>query len=447
MGRRATGNLYRSRGAWFVSLSLRKRIHFRLESCRTETEAELRRQVLAGIAAKLKRAKKLDTAEVICRRAAEADDATVVEIVKLVDGLASGSERAVVPSLPTRLSSSTLTFKEFGERWTSNELAGRFRRRVKVIDHSENIRKLMKHVYGVEFGETSIGEVPLDQFTLDHADHVLAQPKLPEGSVRAVAQCIHRVLSLAVYPARLISSSPLPRGWLPAPNPERARTFLFPDEDAALLRNESVALVRRLFLGVLAREGPRKTTIVRLQWSDLTFGSGMSGYAEVARTKNGKPITWSLDPGTTEALWRWKKSCPSERWVFPAEALPRSRRRNHGEPMAVGNIARVLREGLEGAGVSRASLFEQSETRTRLRAHDLRATFVTLALANGKSEDWVRTRTGHSSSQMIARYRRDAETVKELGLGWLRPLHEAIPELADEADADRASGRPEKKKA
>ena len=37
-------------------------------------------------------------------------------------------------------------------------------------------------------------------------------------------------------------------------------------------------------------------------------------------------------------------------------------------------------------------------------------------------------RTGHSSSVMLVRYRRDAKTAQELGLGWLLPLHEVIPE-------------------
>jgi integrase len=84
---------------------------------------------------------------------------------------------------------------------------------------------------------------------------------------------------------------------------------------------------------------------------------------------------------------------------------------------------------LRGAGVTRSALYDRNENRTRLRAHDLRATFVTLALAAGRSEDWVVTRTGHGSSQMIALYRRQAKTAAELKLGWLKPLHEVIPEL------------------
>lgn len=99
--------------------------------------------------------------------------------------------------------------------------------------------------------------------------------------------------------------------------------------------------------------------------------------------------------------------------------------------MAIGSIATHLRTALAEANVERREqLFQHDAFRLRLRAHDLRATFITVALAQGYSEDWIRIRTGHRTSQMIARYRLEAKTAQELELGWLHPLHEAIPELA-----------------
>src|SRR5690606_9487912 len=77
----------------------------------------------------------------------------------------------------------------------------------------------------------------------------------------------------------------------------------------------------------------------------------------------------------------------------------------------------------------RPVLFQRTAKRAPLRAHDLRATFVTLALASGKTETWVCDRTGHRSSNMLNKYRRAARTAEELGLGWLKPMHEVIPEL------------------
>jgi hypothetical protein len=40
----------------------------------------------------------------------------------------------------------------------------------------------------------------------------------------------------------------------------------------------------------------------------------------------------------------------------------------------------------------------------------LRATFITVALANNRTETWVMDRTGHESSAMLARHRRAARS-------------------------------------
>jgi hypothetical protein len=72
--------------------------------------------------------------------------------------------------------------------------------------------------------------------------------------------------------------------------------------------------------------------------------------------------------------------------------------------------------------------------------HDLRGTFVTLSLANGKTETWVADRTGHSSSVMINRYRRAARTAAELGSGELKPLHLAVVGLPQDGQAGPKGG-------
>jgi len=110
---------------------------------------------------------------------------------------------------------------------------------------------------------------------------------------------------------------------------------------------------------------------------------------------------------------------------------------------AGGQTAWRFRAALRTAGIDRPELFERSDVRQPIRLHDLRATFVTLSLANGKSETWVADRTGHKSSVMINRYRRVARQVAELSLGALLPLDEAIPELraASANDVGRDVGR------
>jgi integrase len=176
-------------------------------------------------------------------------------------------------------------------------------------------------------------------------------------------------------------------------------------------------------------EGARKENSVTLEWSDLVFEPNGEAMVCLDITKNGRGGSWVLDPATAEALRRWRTICPSKKFVFPASALPQHKPTDDW-PMYVDHLAEQLRDGLEQAGVSREKLFQRGPNRIRLRAHDLRATFVTLALATGRTEDWVATRTGHGSSQMIALYRRQAKTAAELKLGWLKPLHEVVPELA-----------------
>ena len=94
------------------------------------------------------------------------------------------------------------------------------------------------------------------------------------------------------------------------------------------------------------------------------------------------------------------------------------------------DLAFLLREGITLAGVTRPELTVPKPGRLLLRVHDLRGSFVTLALATGRTEAWVTDRTGHRSSQMIYLYKRASRTAAELGLGWFAPLDEAIPELA-----------------
>ena len=93
-------------------------------------------------------------------------------------------------------------------------------------------------------------------------------------------------------------------------------------------------------------------------------------------------------------------------------------------------MAEALRRALKTAGVTRTELFESTGTRMRLRAHDLRATFITLALPSGKSEAWISDRTGHQSSQMIRRYQRVARTHQEAQLGSVTKMVVMVPELA-----------------
>jgi hypothetical protein len=52
-------------------------------------------------------------------------------------------------------------------------------------------------------------------------------------------------------------------------------------------------------------------------------------------------------------------------------------------------------------------------------------------VARGKTHTWIKRRTQHGSDAMISRYDHAAGMLRELQMGTLVPLHEAIPELAE----------------
>ena len=324
--------------------------------------------------------------------------------------------------------------------WVSGKLATLYPDRVKAVRHPKtNRERLNNHVLDVVFQGRRTRDVPLHEFTQDHAEHILRVPTLPAGSRRHVAVVINRLLNLAVTPARIIPRSPLPTRWLPIPNPLKARGHLYPAEVDALMSYADAPLVKRLYIGVAVREGPRKGNLVNLEWANLDLAENR-GTVTFDETKTGEAIAWKLDAGTAEALRRWKTICPSKVWVFPELAVPTGRKQERrDQPMYVTNLSRLLRDWLLKCGVDRPQLHTPTEKRLALRAHDLRATFVTVALAVGKTDSWVMDRTGHKSYQMLSRYKRSARMAVEMGIEWFAPLHEIIPELAALGDAGSAT--------
>lgn len=291
------------------------------------------------------------------------------------------------------------TVREFGERWTDGRLAAEFPDHVKRKASSGDDAKILKRYIYPEIGTT-----PLRVVQLAEAERVMARvpATLSPARRRHVAQVLAKLLKYAVYPAKVITTYPLPPGFLPKLGGGKAKQYLYPDEDRALLGCRYVPLVERILFGTLAREGFRLSEALALEWSDLDLGRGL---VRLDANKTKDPRSWKLDDGVRRVLDTWFgwKSRPIGR---PFESVGSMR-------------AHRFREHLEYAGVDRPELHARTDARRPICVHDLRATFVTLSLANGKTETWVQDRTGHRSTLMIARYRRSARTVSELDLGSL----------------------------
>ncbi len=307
----------------------------------------------------------------------------------------------------------TPTFEQVAKLWTSGKLAKQYPDHVAQKDSGQDESHL-------KVLNQTIGKIEIGAFTLDDADRAMA--KLPESARspstrRHYAQVIRRVLQLAVYPLRHREANPIPKGWLPRVAKLKAKSCLYPSEESALLACETVPIARRMRYGFAAREGMRQGELLALTWADVDVDRGI---VKLDENKTDAPRSWALDPGTARALQCWRElrgnPAPTE-IVFPIAI--------DEDP----KFAETLRADLKTAGVTRPELFEATGSRLAFRFHDLRGTFVTLALANGRSETWVADRTGHTTSAMINRYRQAARNAAEVKLGWLGDMAKSIPEL------------------
>ncbi|MGA3124969.1 MAG: tyrosine-type recombinase/integrase, partial [Polyangiaceae bacterium] len=65
----------------------------------------------------------------------------------------------------------------------------------------------------------------------------------------------------------------------------------------------AVPLVRRLFFGVLEREGMRREEAADLRWSDVDLARGV---VRLDENKTDDPRAWALDAGVAAALGIWR---------------------------------------------------------------------------------------------------------------------------------------------
>jgi integrase len=341
-----------------------------------------------------------------------------------------------------------LTFAKFAERLTNGEL------RKQYPDHVGEVGEETMQGYASalrEYVNPKLGPLPLGALTLDHALDVMRDvpSSLSSSRRRQIAFVMRRVLALAAFPARLIPANPIPSGFLPKLDAPRARGFLWPDEEAQLIAGRDadgrtvVDLELRVLFALLAREGLRKDEAATLEYGDKRT-AGAAGWVDLDRgwiyldrNKTEDARDWPLSPDVAEGLRRWRKLSRKSRFVFPCPDDAKAR-------LSVEHLADDLRAALRAVGVKRPELFEDTEDRRNIVAHDLRAVFVTLALAQEKSEAFITDRTGHTTSDMLRRYRRSARGLKQSGRVKLVPMHEGIPELAAvDPKAPRPSGEAE----
>jgi integrase len=401
-----------------VRVTANQRPSIPLVACTTDEEADARTELIAFVANKLIKGGRADRVKDICEQIGAATSTKHLAILQ------KAADRLIATS---NVAPHAVTVKEFARRWTSGELHLQYPDHVKKKQSVNDAGTFAMHIL------PHVGDVPLAAFRLEDAELVMGQ--IPAGRSKAtrrhIAQTMNRLLNLAVYPAKILKVNPLPKGFLPKLGDPKAKPYLYPADDRKLLACQGIPLERRIVWGVLSREGLRVGDLLGsashsskeprepITWGDFDLALGA---INLDKNKTNDPRSWALDRGVVAALRAWKKISPRTKLTDPV--FPNVDRDHMGG---------VLRDDLKLAGVDRPELFERSASRAQVTVHHLRGTFVTLALANGKTETWVQDRTGHTSSVMINRYRRTARTAAELGIGLLAPLVEAVPELREVA--------------
>ncbi len=382
-----------------VRFGQNEQVEERVPWATSHAETRARAAIIGELADKLVASGRRDLVKGMAREVARATtDRTLTKARKVIAALALGA------ASPSQVRS--MSFKDWAELWVTGDLHKRYPDHVPAKDHSDDSSRLAKYIYPV------VKHVPLLAFDLGHAELVMSKlPVMSSANRRHVAQIIGRLMNLAALRG-LIKTSPIPRGWLPKIGKGKLYSCLFPREESALLGCAEVPEVARLFCGVLDREGMRISELWDSEWDQWNLAEGIF---TTRKTKTGDPRFWALRPDVAIAMREWKKTRGDRRPFVGLEKLTTKV-----------DLARAFRAWLKLAGVTREELHVSTEHTGAMRAHDMRATFVTMSLAEGRGDTWIRDRTAHKSTSMVDRYRRHARQVAELRMGSLVDLSAAL---------------------
>ena len=253
----------------------------------------------------------------------------------------------------------------------------------------------------------TLGRLPLNKITGAHLNVLYAkllakggdegERPISPSTVRRIHATLHRALKDAVRWNRI------PRNPADSADPPRAIGFdremkiWRADELKAFLVSQRESRIYPLWL-TLATTGMRRGEALGLTWDDVDLETGrlsvtktrvLNGYETLLstpKTKKGRRLI-ALDPTTTAALRKFrtqqKKECLARGESFDEKKVVFLR--EDGKPYHPERVSRVFYRTAKKAGLP------------RIRLHDLRHTYATLALVAGVHPKVVSERLGHAN--------------------------------------------------
>lgn len=247
----------------------------------------------------------------------------------------------------------------------------------------------------------NIGKLPLERLTslelqkfykklltAGRVERVEAKGQSKGLSAKTVRN-LHQIISSAMKLAReqkLIASDPTESCALPKLEHKEMKTLPV-EQLASFLREARESGVFELYYLELAT-GLRRGELLGLKWEDLDLERGELRVRRQITRINGEVVeaplktknayrTLPLAQDTVDILKQQKKKVGGSPWVFPGPT---------GGPMSPDSVLHMLHRVLKRAGLP------------RVRFHDLRHTFATLALQNGMDIKTVSGMLGHFSA-------------------------------------------------
>ena len=246
-----------------------------------------------------------------------------------------------------------------------------------------------------------LGKIPLNDLTTLHlqqfykkllaegrVERIEAQ-KQPKGLSAKTVRNIHQIISSALKLAieqRLIARNPADGCALP--KAERKEMQTLPIEQlTSFLREAKDSGVFALYYIDLTT-GLRRGELLGLKWSDIDLEKGDLRVQRQIGRIDGKIIemplktknayrTLPLSADAIDVLMQQRRKTGNSEWVFPSPT---------GGPMSPDSVLHMLHRVLKRAGLP------------KVRFHDLRHTFATLALQNGVDIKTVSGMLGHFSA-------------------------------------------------